>query len=487
MDCLPTGCGHNGPDFGTARGPARVIAWLLQHKRGGNADGRGSPISRPRLHWQAMTAASGPAPADPDAGQPGWNTTLYAVWAGQLLALIGFSSRAPFLPFFLADLGVADVDGQLLWSGAITAAGAAVMALTAPLWGMIADRYGRKPMLMRGLFGGAVTVALMGFAAAPWQLVALRMLEGALTGTVAAATALVATSAPRHRLGYALGMVQTAVFAGAAAGPLLGGFAFDRIGARGTFELSAAMLFAGGIVVTLLARERFTPVARQPLDDAGRWKRMRTSNAFLFTGAMLTLLAAIFAIRMISMSMQPILPLFVEQLAPDNPDVATLAGFILGSAGLTSALAAAYLGRLGDRAGHRRVLAISLVAAGLVYLPMAVVRDPWQLAVLQALMGVAAGGLIPSANALIAHLTPVERRGAIFGLTAALGGLGGFVGPLLGASLATSLGFRATFVAAGALLLVVAGMVVWSRGVAESRSRKEAGEPARGLAVSRRS
>ena len=162
-----------------------------------------------------------------------------------------------------------------------------------------------------------------------------------------------------------------------------------------------------------------------------------------------------------------------------------MAGIVLGAAGFTSALAAAYLGRLGDRAGHGRVLAISLLAAGLVYLPMAVVRDPWQLALLQALLGVAAGGLIPSANALIAHLTPIERRGAIFGLTAALSGLGGFIGPLLGASLATSLGFRSTFVAAGALLLAVAALVIWSQGVAgveRSRSRgveKKAGRLAR--------
>jgi DHA1 family multidrug resistance protein-like MFS transporter len=415
-----------------------------------------------------MTSNSGPAPADPDAGQPGWTTTLYAVWAGQLLALIGFSSRASFLPFYLGDLGVTDVAGQTLWSGAINAAGAGVMALTAPIWGLIADRYGRKPMLLRGLFGGALTVALMGFATAPWQLLALRLLEGGLTGTVAAATALVASSAPRQRLGYALGMVQTAVFAGASAGPLFGGLAYDRLGPRATFEIGAAMLFAGGVLVALFARERFAPVARHPLENGdGRWRRFRRDGAFLFAGAMLTMLAVIFVIRMIAMSMQPIIPLFVQELAPDAPDVATLAGIVLGAAGLTSAFAAAWLGRLGDRLGHRRVLAVSLVAAGLIYLPMAIVRDPWQLAVLQALMGVAAGGLIPSANALIAHLSPLERRGAVFGLTAALSGLGGFVGPLLGASLATSLGFRSTFVAAGVLLLLL-GIVVAGLGVREA-------------------
>jgi DHA1 family multidrug resistance protein-like MFS transporter len=423
-----------------------------------------------------MTSKPGPPPAAPEAeaGQPGWNATLYAVWAGQLLALIGFSSRASFLPFYLGDLGVTDVDGQTLWSGAINAAGAGVMAVTAPIWGLLADRYGRKPMLLRGLFGGAVTVALMGFAVAPWQLLALRLLEGGLTGTVAAATALVAASAPRKRLGYALGMVQTAVFAGASAGPLFGGFAYDRLGPRATFELGAAMLFCGGILVALFAHERFSLVARRPLteDDGGRWRRFRTSGAFLFTSAMLTMLAAIFVIRMIAMSMQPIIPLFVQELSPDNPEVATVAGIVLGAAGFTSALAAAYFGRLGDRAGHGRVLAASLVAAGLVYLPMAAVRDPWQLAGLQALMGIAAGGLIPSANALVAHLSPIERRGAVFGLTAALSGLGGFVGPLLGASLATSLGFRSTFVAAGALLLAMAALVIWGQAQAASRGRR---------------
>jgi DHA1 family multidrug resistance protein-like MFS transporter len=406
--------------------------------------------------------------------------TLYAVWAGQMLALIGFSSRVPFLPFYLGDLGVPDVAGQTLWSGAINAAGAAAMAITAPLWGLLADRYGRKPMLMRGLFGGAAIVALMGFATAPWQLVALRIVEGSLTGTVAAATALIATSAPKHRLGYALGMVQTAVFAGAAGGPLLGGFLYDWIGPRATFWMAGGMLFSGGVIVTLFARERFTPVPRQPRGDLGRWQRWQASSAFLFSAAMLTMLAAILVIRMIAMAMQPVIPLFVEQLAPDDPNVASVAGIVLGAAGFTSALAAAYLGRLGDRTGHHRILAVSLLAAGLVYLPMAIVRDPWQLAALKALLGVAAGGLIPSANALIAHLTPLSRRGAVFGLTAALSGVGGFVGPLLGALLATSLGFRATFLAAGVLLLAIATVVIW-HGVEGETARRQDGKTARAV------
>ena len=411
-----------------------------------------------------------PDQTDLDAGQPGWSRTLYAVWFGEILALVGFSSRVPFLPFFLSDLGVTDVAGQTLWSGAINATGAAALAITSPLWGVLADRYGRKPMLMRGLFGGAICVTLMGFATAPWQLLVLRVLEGSMTGTVAAAAALVATSAPRHRMGYALGMVQTAVFAGAAGGPLLGGIIYDWAGPRVAFWLAGGMLFAGGVVVALFARENFTRTAREPLKESeGRWERLRTSSAFLVSGAMLTLFAAIFVMRMIAMALQPIIPLFVEQLTPGSSDVATVAGIVLGAAGFTSALAAAYLGRLGDRIGHRRVLGASLVLSGLLYLPMAFVSNPWHLAMLQGLLGVAAGGLIPSANALVTHLTPHDRRGAIFGITAALSGLGGFVGPLLGAILATAISFQATFIASGVLMLAISVLVIWSVRVEQSR------------------
>lgn len=413
--------------------------------------------------------------ADLDAGQPGWRRTLYAVWFGEILALVGFSSRVPFLPFFLGDLGVTDVAGQTLWSGAINASGAAALAITSPLWGVLADRYGRKPMLMRGLFGGAVCVALMGFATEPWQLLVLRVFEGSMTGTVAAAAALVATSAPRHRMGYALGMVQTAVFAGAAGGPLLGGFIYDWGGARVAFWIAGGMLFAGGVVVALFAQEHFTRAARVTLEaNESRWQRLRASSAFLVSAAMLTLFAAFFVVRMIAMAMQPIIPLFVAQLSPDNPDVATVAGIVLGAAGFTSALAAAYFGRLGDRIGHRRILGVSLLMSGVLYLPMAFVTSPWHLALLQGLLGVAAGGLIPSANALVTHLTPHDRRGAIFGITAALSGLGGFVGPLLGAILATAISFRATFIAAGVLTLAIALLVIWSLGAEQAREQRVA-------------
>ena len=431
------------------------------------ATGRAEPSAATSTRPTDQDATSGTdevastVPLDKPGAPPiAWRRNLYAVWIAQLLAIVGFSLRVPFLPFYLGDLGVASDEGQALWSGWINAAGAATMAISAPIWGLVADRRGRRPMLLRAMFAATATVGLMGLATRPWHLLALRLVEGAFTGTVTASTALVAGTTPKARLGYALGMVQTAVFTGASLGPLFGGVLADRIGPRPTFAVASACLGGAGLIVLFLVRERFVPPRTvRGAPGLGRFARLRASAGFLLGGAMLALIAVLFAVRLAAMAVQPILPIFVKQLVAAGgsaADASTVAGLVLGVVGVTSALSAVLLGRLGDRRGHRRVLIGCAAAAGLLYLPMAAAQNPWQLVGLQALFGAAAGGLIPSANALVANLTPPERRGAVYGVTAAAASLGGFVGPLAGAAIAAALGFRATFVATAALLLLLA-------------------------------
>ena len=391
-----------------------------------------------------------------------WRRNLYALFATQMLAIVAFSLRAPFLPFYLDDLGATSTESQALWAGWINAAGAGVMAITAPIWGAIADRYGRKPMLLRAMFGAVLTIGLMSLATAPWHLLALRMVEGSLTGTVAAATALVAVGTPKERLGFGLGMIQTAVFSGASLGPLAGGILADQIGYRATFVVASAMMAVGGVLVVVLVHEEFTPVP-QAAGASGRLGSVGGSAAILFTRVLLPMVAAITVIRLTAMAVQPILPLFIEDLAhAARGSASTLSGLTLGVAGLTSAVSAISLGRLGDRVGHRRTLFWCTLAAGLLYLPMAAAQAVWQLVVLQALFGFAAGGLMPSANALIAAATPTDRRGAVYGLLTAVGSIGAFVGPLLGSALAAAYGFPAALILTGALLLALAAGLVWS-------------------------
>ncbi len=384
-----------------------------------------------------------------------WRRNLYALWIAQLLAIMGFSLRVPFLPFFLGDLGVDTVEGQALWSGIVNAAGAGVMAFSAPVWGIVADRYGRKPMLLRSQFSAFFTIGLMVFATAPWQLLGLRLVEGALAGTVTAAAALVAVSMPRDRLGFGLGMIQTAVFSGSAIGPLLGGVLADQIGYRASFGVSAVMLLSSGMITLFFVQERFTPVRR----DAGAPKHISMWKVAA-APALLGLIGVMFAVRFSSAAVQPITPLFIGELAHDMGNAATQAGLAMGVLGLTSAISSVFLGRLGDKRGHRKILLICLIGSGLVYLPMAASQHPWQLIVLEAVFGVFAGGTIPAANALIAKLTPPERQGAMYGVVAAASSVGGFLGPLIGAGLAAGVGFRVTFVLTGVVLLVVAGALV---------------------------
>ena len=393
-------------------------------------------------------------PARPDRDHPiSWKRTLYALWFAQLLAIVGFSLRVPFLPFFLEELGTESTGAQALWAGLINAGGAGVMAISAPFWGIVADRYGRKPMVLRSMFAATVTIALMGFATAPWHLLSLRFIEGAFSGTVTASTALVASTAPKERTGFALGMIQTAVFSGASLGPLIGGVLAAQFGYRPTFWVASGMMLTGGMIVLFLVQERFQP---QVQDD--RTTRGFRANFDVLAGrVMLTMVLVMLVIRLAASAVQPILPLFVETLSnADVGDQAALAGLILGVAGLTSAISSVILGRLGDRLGHRRILFWCALAGGLLYLPMLAVQTAWQLAVLQALFGVAAGGLIPSANAIVVNVTAPERRGVVFGLMAGSASLGGFFGPLAGAGLAAGFGFGVAFFSTGVALLLLA-------------------------------
>lgn len=388
-----------------------------------------------------------------------WRRNLYALWVAQMLTIIGFSLRSPFLPFYIEDLGAGSLESQALWAGVINAGGALVMAISAPIWGMVADRYGRKPMVLRAMFAGSITIGLMSLATSPWHLLILRFVEGGVTGTVTASMTLVASTTPKERMGFGLGMMQMAVFSGGSVGPLLGGILADQIGYRPTFVVAGSMLFIGGLIVLTQVHEQFTRAARGGTIDEEPALRLR---ALLLSSSMLAMTGVMFTLRTASGAIQPIMPLYVEQLAGSASGLATLSGLTLGVAGLTSALASVTLGRLADRIGQRPVLIVASLAVGLLYLPQAFAHSVLQLIVLQGLFGVAAGGILPSANAIVAHLTPPERRGAVYGFTAAATSLGGSVGPLIGSGMTAAVDIRYVFVVSGILMLIAGAWALYA-------------------------
>jgi DHA1 family multidrug resistance protein-like MFS transporter len=385
---------------------------------------------------------------------PNWQRTLGALWLAQTLTIIGFSLRTPFLPFFVAELGARNLETQVLWAGAINAGGAAVMAITAPLWGALADRYGRKLMVLRAMVAGSLTIGLMALATSPWQLFVLRLVEGGFTGTVTASTTLAASTVPRERLGFGLGLMQMAVFSGSAVGPLIGGVLADQIGYRATFVLAGSLLLVSALLVAFLVEERFEPPSRR----AGHGETGGETWRLLLAPALLGIVVSLFALRAASMALQPIVPLLVAQLARGSQAVNSLAGLAMGVSGMTSAVASVGLGRLSDRIGQRPLLIASGALAAATFLPLGLTTQVWQVIVLQALFGIASGGMLPTANALVARLTPEGRRGTIYGFTTTASSLGAFVGPLVGTALAAALGLHAPFLAIG---LALAATVAW--------------------------
>jgi MFS transporter, DHA1 family, multidrug resistance protein len=404
-----------------------------------------------------------------------WRRTFLTLCAAQAMAMLAFGMALPFLPLYVQELGISDPRDAARWAGVMSACGMVVMATVAPIWGTLADRHGRKAMVVRALFGGGITVALMALARSPLQLLVLRTVQGAFSGTVSATRTLVASVAPAAELGFTLGVMQTAAFIGTSIGPLLGGLIADRFGYSVAFGLTGVLLVCAGIAVLLLVHEDFSPPAPQPA--GGIHAGFRGSlRLILDVPGLAALIGTLFFVQAGMGAVGPILPLFVQSLLPsDAAQVASLSGLILGATAVTSAFAAGIGGKLGDRFGHERLLAVCAIGGGLLYLPQALVTSPWQLLALRAILGVFTGGLFPGVMATIAVRSPAARRGWVFGVTATATALGNAAGPLVGAWAAGAFGLRAAFVITAAAL-TAAG--VWVA-LALSPSRRGGRKPAR--------
>ncbi|MDA8219492.1 MAG: MFS transporter [Dehalococcoidales bacterium] len=409
-------------------------------------------------------------------GGANWQRNLVALWIGQFLIMVAFSFFFPFIPLYVQTMGVNGTAEAAQWAGLITAASAVSMSIAQPIWGNLSDRWGRKPMVIRSMISGGIITAIMGFATSPLQLLLLRFIQGGLTGTVAASNALVATSAPKHRLGFALGLMQVAYFSGTSIGPLGGGLLADYLGYRAAFYVSGVLMLLGGVIVIFFVRERFTPPAAD-VPRLGLWKESRS----LFALAIFPLLVAvIFFIQLGSVIVTPVLTLFISELSQGS-NAATLSGFILALTGGVSAVSALAIGRMGDRIGHTIILPICMAGAALSYFPQAMATEVWQLLILRMLLGVFLGGLMPSANALVAGLVPKDHRGAAFGLTAMSSSLANAVGPLSAALVASTLGLRAVFFTTGLLYTLAWGWVTMGlarQNLLQRPAKRQQGGPA---------
>ena len=370
----------------------------------------------------------------------------------QLAATSGFMFVMPFMPLYVQQLGVESAGDAAAWAGLLNTATAATMALAAPLWGRLADRLGPKSMLMRASFAGALVVGLMGLATSPWQLLALRLVQGTLTGTVAAATVLVSATAPQGRAGQRLGTLQMIIFVAAALGPFMGGLFAELVGIRASFGVTGALLFVSGVLV-LFGVEG---AESAPEEEEG-WAE--TAGPLPRIGLLIGLIP-LFFVHVAITGVQPALPGFVGELTGASAGVAGLSGQIIGAGALAAALGSVAGGKLAERLGAQWVMISALVLAGLASLPQAAVVSISELFALRVLASFALGAVIPVANLVVRASVPAERQGEAFGVAASATSVAFGIGPLGGGLLAASFGFGAPFFVPGVLLLAASAVLV---------------------------
>lgn len=381
-----------------------------------------------------------------EEGSSYWQRNMKVAWLGNFLAGASFTLVMPFISVFVEELGVAA--GQVeYYAGLAVSANAFAAAVMAPIWGSLADRYGRKPMMVRAAFAMIFTMGGMAFVPNVFWLIVLRVLNGIFTGYIPNATALIASQVPKDKTGYALGTLSTGAVAGNLIGPTLGGILAEMVGVHNVFLL-VGLLYALVVVLTVFyIREDFVPVNKEDalsIRQVFEQVKDRQMLVGLFVTSMIIIAAA--------QAVVPILTLYVRHLGQTD-NLLFVAGFIISLPGMASLVTSGYLGKLGDKIGNHRLLLMALTYSLLINVLCVFAQNPFQLGLLRFLYGFGTGALLPSVNSLLTKLTPKEGISRIFSYNQIFNNLGSVVGPMMGSAVAAQLGYDWVFYLSSGLVL----------------------------------
>ena len=377
-----------------------------------------------------------------------WKRNLAVVWLGCFLTGAAFSLVMPFLPLYVEQLGVTGHSALNMWSGLVFSITFLFSAIASPLWGGLADRKGRKIMLLRSALGMAIVMLLMGLAQNIWQFLILRALLGLLGGFIPNANALIATQIPRHKSGWALGTLSTGAVSGALLGPLAGGFLADNYGLRPVFFMTATVLFICFVLTLFFIREQFTPVSKKEMLHV-----KEVFGSLKNRELVLSLFVTTLIIQVATGSIAPILTLYVRDLAGNISNIAFISGMIASVPGVAALICAPRLGKLGDRIGPEKILIVALIVSVLLLIPMSFVQNPLQLGILRFLLGAADGALLPAVQTLLVYNSNNQIAGRIFSYNQSFRDIGNVTGPLIGAAVSANYGFRAVFCVTAVVVL----------------------------------
>ena len=378
-----------------------------------------------------------------------WEQNLVVLWFGNFMAGVAFSLIMPFMSLYIDTLGNFTTAQLSLWSGVTYSITFLVTALISPWWGKIADRRGRKLMLLRASLGLAIVLGAMGLVQNIYELIGLRLLQGFFSGYISNSNALIATSAPQEKSGQALGTLTTGSVSGTLLGPLLGGIIAQATGYRTTFFITGTILFIVFILCLVFVHEDFTPVEKGD-QVPGRQLIHELKYPHLIIGMFVTTMI----IQASNNSISPLLSLYVRQLMHHGNNVALVSGVVAATPGIATLIAAPRFGALGDRIGSEKILLGGLIFAVFVYVPQAFVQNVWQLGALRLLVGVADAALLPQVQTILAKYSPHSSAGRIFSYNQSFQAMGNVAGPLIGSSVSGLFGYSGVFLSTTVLVIV---------------------------------
>ncbi|WP_318363204.1 multidrug efflux MFS transporter [Enterobacter sp.] len=393
-----------------------------------------------------------------------WKVNLISVWFGCFFTGLAISQILPFLPLYVAQLGVTSHEALSMWSGLTFSITFLVSAIVSPMWGSLADRKGRKLMLLRASLGMAIAILLQAFATNVWQLLLLRGIMGLTSGYIPNAMALVASQVPRERSGWALSTLSTAQISGVIGGPLMGGFLADHVGLRAVFFITAILLVVSFLVTLFLIKEGVRP----KISKAQRLSGKAVFASLPYPRLVISLFVTTMVIQLCNGSVGPVLALFIQSLSPDSTNIAFLSGMIAAIPGVSALISAPRLGKLGDRIGTARILMATLICAVGLFFAMSFVTSPLQLGILRFLLGFVDGAMLPAVQTLLLKYSSDQVTGRIFGYNQSFMYLGNVAGPLMGATVSAMAGFRWVFAATAVVVL----LNVWQLAAELRRTRR---------------
>jgi MFS transporter, DHA1 family, multidrug resistance protein len=384
-----------------------------------------------------------------------WKRNLVIVALSQFLMMVGFHSATPFAPYYIQTLGITAPGELKMWVAFFTAAAALTMAVFAPIWGALGDRYGRRIMLLRATFGGMLVLIAMGLAPNVQTLIILRLLQGVLSGSTNAAQTFISVNSPQQRSGMVLGSISAAVFSGHVIGSVVGGLFAEWFGYRITFIVSGIFALSAGLLLLFGTREDFV----RPIEEDGASIENRARIFWGKIGPALPILALMAAMGFVRMFDHAWLPLLVQEIHGSLKGASIRTGLLATAGGIAGFIAGPILGRMADRIAPPRIGKISAFGAGLMMIVMGLAHGFGLLFFGRFGTTFCAGGLDPVFHIWLAKTTPAESRGFIFGWAVTAKALGWMVAPLVSGAVAWMFGLRAVFFVAAAFFFLLIPLI----------------------------